>query len=192
MTYKERQRQAREEAILDAAQELFATNGYLATTLESVVSAVGISLPTLYLHFRSKEELAVRVSARTVGIARKKLSELSQDAHPDEALRNMVGWLLRRRFDPRHARQLDMTGMPFVWTHPLVRVEEEAIAKIFETVMEEGQRQGLVPSGVSVVVLSQLVNSVARDSRYELLIASGRTDLGTLVETILRLVLIDR
>lgn len=191
VSYKERQRQAREEAILDAAQELFAAHGYLATTLDSVVAAVGISLPTLYLHFRSKEELAVRVSARTVGDIRRHLEELSGAGNPDETLRRMVEWMLRRRFDPRQARQFDMTAMPFVWAHPLVRAEEEGIAEAFHGVLAEGQRRGLVRGGVSPIVLGQLMNSVPRDAAYELLIASGRIDLDTLVESVLCLVLLD-
>lgn len=189
VTFKERQRQAREEAILDAAQELFAAHGYLATTLDSVVATVGISLPTLYLHFRSKEELAVRVSARTVGDIRRHLEALSGTGNPDQSLRSMVDWMLRRRFDSRQARQFDMTGMPFVWAHPLVRTEEEGIAKAFEGVLAEGQRQGLVRAGVCSIVLSQLMNSVPRDATYERLIESGRIDLDTLIDSILCLVL---
>jgi AcrR family transcriptional regulator len=48
---------ARRSAILDAALEVFAANGYHASSLEEIAAAAGISKALIYEHFRSKREL---------------------------------------------------------------------------------------------------------------------------------------
>ena len=48
---------AKRDAILDAAQGLFLSVGYAATSMDSVASGAGVSKATIYAHFDSKEEL---------------------------------------------------------------------------------------------------------------------------------------
>lgn len=43
--------------ILDAAEELFARDGYAATSLRDIAAATGIQQPGLYKYFSSKEDL---------------------------------------------------------------------------------------------------------------------------------------
>lgn len=56
---RERQKQARRDAIFRAAARLFATRGYGATTVEDIAAAAGISVPTLYAYVASKADLMV-------------------------------------------------------------------------------------------------------------------------------------
>ena len=57
---------ARQEQILDAARRLFLTKGYEATTIEDVLTAVGIAKGTLYHHFPGKEAILDAIVLRTV------------------------------------------------------------------------------------------------------------------------------
>lgn len=50
--------------LLDAATELFYQDGIAATAVDKVVSFSGISKPTLYVHFRSKDHLIAAVLER--------------------------------------------------------------------------------------------------------------------------------
>jgi AcrR family transcriptional regulator len=52
-------------AILRAAEEVFRARGYSAATMQAVADTAGVSLPTVYLHFRSKPAL-VRSLAKLV------------------------------------------------------------------------------------------------------------------------------
>ena len=56
----------REDQILDAAARAFATRGYDCTSMQEIAQSVGLSKPTLYHYFRSKEEICTRLSVRTL------------------------------------------------------------------------------------------------------------------------------
>jgi len=61
---RERARTARREAILDAAQELIAAQGYHGMRMDSVAEAVELSKGTLYLYFENKDALCAAVATR--------------------------------------------------------------------------------------------------------------------------------
>lgn len=48
---------ARENAILDAARQVFAERGYHGSTMRDIAAAAGVATGTLYLYFPSKEAL---------------------------------------------------------------------------------------------------------------------------------------
>ena len=53
------------EKILDAAQRLFLTKGYEATTIQDIVDELGgLTKGAVYHHFKSKEEIISAVSDR--------------------------------------------------------------------------------------------------------------------------------
>jgi len=52
-----RRKESRPSELLQAALELFVERGFAATRLEDVASRAGVSKGTLYLYFRSKDEL---------------------------------------------------------------------------------------------------------------------------------------
>lgn len=54
--------------ILTAAADLFRARGYRATTLDEIARKVGVSKPTLYGYFRSKEELLAAIFHRTMSL----------------------------------------------------------------------------------------------------------------------------
>ena len=63
---RERERTARREAILDAAQELIASDGYHALRMDAVADAVELSKGTLYLYFENKDALCAGVATRLI------------------------------------------------------------------------------------------------------------------------------
>ncbi|WP_328358390.1 TetR/AcrR family transcriptional regulator [Mycobacterium sp. NBC_00419] len=52
--------------ILDAAAELFTVLGYAGTSTRAIADAVGIRQPSLYHHFKTKEEIACALLNQTV------------------------------------------------------------------------------------------------------------------------------
>ena len=55
------------ELLGDAADRLFATKGYQHTTLNDVAELAGLHVPTLYKHFKNKEELASASALTAIG-----------------------------------------------------------------------------------------------------------------------------
>src|SRR5476651_452957 len=61
-TYKEREKRRREREILLNARRLIYENGFDGFNMDDLADAVGISKPTLYQHFKSKEDLIIRAT----------------------------------------------------------------------------------------------------------------------------------
>lgn len=96
-TLKERQRQLREEAILEAAHELLAHKGYAAMSVDELAATVGISKATLYQHFASKDALAVRVVLRMLRQAEERMRAVDPRLPAIERLERMMREGLERR-----------------------------------------------------------------------------------------------
>ena len=54
----------RRALIEEAAARLFAERGYVATTVDDIVAAAGVSKPMLYRHFESKKQLQIKLLER--------------------------------------------------------------------------------------------------------------------------------
>ena len=54
---REAQKQLTRTRLLDAAAQLFARQGYAATTIEEIATAAGATRATFYLHFASKSDV---------------------------------------------------------------------------------------------------------------------------------------
>src|SRR5260221_10921258 len=61
---KEKQRQERENLILQVAEEVLLEKGYYETSMDEIAARVGIAKGTLYLHFARKEDLVFALLER--------------------------------------------------------------------------------------------------------------------------------
>ena len=61
---KERQRQEREELILQAAEDILLEKGYRDMLMDEIAACVGIAKSTVYMHFPSKDDLVVALIER--------------------------------------------------------------------------------------------------------------------------------
>jgi len=68
---KEREKQQRRNDIIDAAERLFFEKGYANATMDQVADAAELSKGTLYLYFKSKEDLYLAINIRGMAILEK-------------------------------------------------------------------------------------------------------------------------
>jgi TetR/AcrR family transcriptional regulator len=61
---KEREKEHRKEEILDAAQKVFFDKGLVTSTMDEIAEAAELSKGTLYLYYKSKEDLYLTVMMR--------------------------------------------------------------------------------------------------------------------------------
>ncbi len=78
---------ARKEKILDAAERLFAQDGYRATTMEGIATAVQMSKATVYSYFKDKDALFVAVAERFMN---RLVCAVKDSIDPNEPLRNAI------------------------------------------------------------------------------------------------------
>lgn len=135
------------DAILDATDRLLSKKGYKKMTIDDLAEAVGIGKGSIYLHFSSKEEIALshidriieRLKAELLKIAAKKLP-------PEERLRRMLTARVLFRFDSvQHYTQSLNDLLAALRPKLLARRENYFLeeAKIFASIVEEGQALGI-------------------------------------------------
>lgn len=113
LSFKNQAFKLRENAILDAATAVLSQKGYDLMTMDDVAGAVGISKPSLYKHFKSKEELVGEALIRLLDGALEYVAALDPALNPLQKLSALLEWALRVRLDG---------GLPFLpSTSPQVR-----------------------------------------------------------------------
>jgi TetR/AcrR family fatty acid metabolism transcriptional regulator len=82
---------AKREAILRAAIEVFARRGYFGAQVADIARAAGVAAGTVYLYFRSKDDLLVSIFDKTMKEAREEArAALQSIADPVERLRRIA------------------------------------------------------------------------------------------------------
>jgi AcrR family transcriptional regulator len=76
----------RREAVLAAAQTVFARLGYRGASTAEIAATCGCSEPVLYKHFAGKRDLFVAVLRRRSDTAQQHLEQLAESERPLEAL----------------------------------------------------------------------------------------------------------
>jgi TetR/AcrR family transcriptional regulator len=73
---KEREKETRKEAIIDAAQKVFFEKGLHLATMEEIAETAELAKGTLYLYYHSKEDLYLAVTMRGLDILRRMFKEV--------------------------------------------------------------------------------------------------------------------
>src|SRR5512137_2373811 len=65
---REREKRERRDSIIDAAEKIFFAKGFAATTMDEIAEAVELSKGTLYLYFKTKEDIYVDIVERCLHV----------------------------------------------------------------------------------------------------------------------------
>jgi TetR/AcrR family transcriptional regulator len=136
------------EAILDAAEPLFGSQGFAATTIKQIGAAAGLNPALIYYYFGSKEDLYRAILNRLFGtLAERGTERLATVTSPQEAIRALLALqsetMLRRPSLPRIlAREMADYGAAHA---------QEGIAHLSATLfsrlhalIQHGQRTGTI------------------------------------------------
>lgn len=96
-SFKERTRQYREDEILQHALNLIRINPTNDLKLDDLADAVGISKPTLYQHFASKDDLVAHIMLMAYDRFEQYMYTIP-NLPPLEQLQSALRWLLRERY----------------------------------------------------------------------------------------------
>jgi AcrR family transcriptional regulator len=135
------------DLILDAAERLLSQYGYQKMTMDALAQEVGIGKGTLYLHYKSKEEIALSHIDRIIYRILVKLQIVVHREGMDakEKLREMLLLRVLYRFDSVQHYTESLSGLladirPKLLARREIHFNMEA--KVFTEVLEEGKRIG--------------------------------------------------
>jgi len=151
------------DAILDATDSLLARYGYKKMTIDDLAREVGIGKGSVYLHFTSKEEIALSHIDRIIERLKSKLEAIAEKPLPaNERLKKMLIERVLYRFDSvQHYTQSLNELLSYLRPKLLERrkryFEEEA--GIFAAVISEGQALSVFAAGNAVDLAQTLITA---------------------------------
>jgi AcrR family transcriptional regulator len=109
---RDRRRQQLRDEILQAAQQLIAERGFAAMSMDELAAQAGISKPTLYLHFSSKEHVVAEVAVNRMQLLIEYIDQVPQQLTPFarllHVLRKIVSLHVAERALPLQAWSPDL------------------------------------------------------------------------------------
>lgn len=154
-SFKDQAFKLRENAILDAATVVLSSKGYDLMTMDDVAGAVGISKPSLYKHFKSKDELVGDAMVRLLDGAIEQVDALPQQLGASEKLEALLEWALRVRlggglpFLPStspHVRDMLMRNFKY-----MTRVLK--LNRMLESLVKQAQKEGQLDAALPTDVI---------------------------------------
>jgi len=135
------------DSILDATDKLLTRFGYKKMTIDDLAQEVGIGKGSVYLHFSSKEEIALSHIDRIIEKLKKRLFAIAAKPTPaDEKLREMLAERVLFRFDSVQHYSTSLNDLLAYIRESLLerrKIYFEEEAKIFGSVINEGKKSGI-------------------------------------------------
>jgi AcrR family transcriptional regulator len=157
---------AARDSILDAAERLFARQGFDSTTIKQIGAEAGVNSALLYYYFADKVALYHAVLARLIsGLAAEGMRRLQAVTGPREAVRALVEGQVEMLLERPHLPQLLVRELVDHEAMHAKGLITEHMARLFAAVCEAiraGQRAGvfrsdLEPRYAAVSTISQVV-----------------------------------
>ena len=144
------------EALLDATDRLLAERGYQKMTIDDLAREVGIGKGSVYLHFSSKEEIALSHIDRIVERLKERLKIIAgKDISQEAKLREMLLTRVLFRFDSVQHYTQSLNDLLSSLRPKLLARRENYFAEeaaIFAEVIERGQANGDFAGGDSIEI----------------------------------------
>ncbi|MEP7284362.1 MAG: TetR/AcrR family transcriptional regulator [Chloroflexota bacterium] len=142
-SYKEREKQRREQDILETAAQLLIERGYVNLNMDDLAETVGISKPTLYQHFKSKDELVAQIVIRNFALMEERIAE-SMQGTPLNCLELLMREILKSRYS--ELNPMNMMDHETVWkvmrSHPIIAEYRQRSSAGMHTLVEKAKAAG--------------------------------------------------
>lgn len=176
------------EAILRAAIRVFAHNGYFNSKVADIAREAGVADGTVYLYFKSKEEILHSIFDRSVdravADARKEVENI---ADPREKLRRIAHLHLERLGDDR-----DLAVVFQVELRGSTKFMEEFSAagfavylSLIRSTFEEGQQAGLFRADLNAKVVAKILFGALDEMATNWILSKRRYKLAPMADQVL-------
>ena len=134
-----------QQAIVTTAADLFARNGFGATSLDDIGVALGVTKGALYYHIKNKEEILKLIFMTVLAVSEEPLRQIAlSEVAPAEKLNRAIAHHAAVAADRSPAmtvfyrEDVHLTG-PFARE---IATRKKAYERLFEEIIEEGVRLG--------------------------------------------------
>ncbi|HEX2908689.1 MAG TPA: TetR/AcrR family transcriptional regulator [Phototrophicaceae bacterium] len=156
-SFKDRVKQQREQEILRAAGHIICEQGYSHLNMDTLAEMVGVSKPTLYQHFASKDELFTRVMVDSMEALEAHVLEHTTGT-PLQRLETLLRSLIKRSYEPdslianlRSEHILEILGSEAVAAH------KARMLALLSQIIDTGKTQGQIKSEVPTIMVVHLL-----------------------------------
>ncbi len=155
--YKEEKRQA----ILDAAAQCFAEKGYNETTVDDIAKASGTSKGSIYIYFKSKEELFHLLNEKRTEKYFEIKDQLKQLDGATKKVNHLFQYFLSGKTDEEDFNQIAVQFEFWIYIskgdhQKLFDERAERFTRFLEEIIEEGVETGEFREDVQVSEFSRL------------------------------------
>ena len=189
--FKERQRRAREEAILDAAAEMLRARGFQAMSMEEIAARVGIAKGTIYLHFASKDALAAALVARGIAALTTCIDGLDPDLPILERLDRILHAMLGGAVQHDHGAPFLDSAAPEL--KRLIETDERCAELVrglrarLTALIDEGQRREEIDPRQPATVLVGALFALLSPRSYSQMLATADIPVPAVNDALIRL-----
>lgn len=167
-----RRKQARPRELLDAAMDLFVDKGFAAARAEDIAARAGVSKATLYLYFRSKEDLLNALIAERFAFCIAIDAHVTTDARTSHDLLRDVLTAWRSALMESHAGGIfklvltEVRNFPALaefWSHEVIEPARRLVSAIVVRGIDRGEFRPVDPDlVVHALVLPILIMCLHR------------------------------
>ncbi|HLZ60424.1 MAG TPA: TetR/AcrR family transcriptional regulator [Ktedonosporobacter sp.] len=170
---REKQRQEREELILQVAKEVLLEKGYYEASMDEIATRVGIAKGTLYLHFAKKEDLVV---ALLEGELKSSLRSIERIRQTEASPREKLTLILHSMYQNLWSKQTSLLSVLFTSTDFKAVLKEKygtVFHRISEQIMallQEGKASGQFDPAIPDEILTSMFFCVCSPRAYQHLV----------------------
>jgi AcrR family transcriptional regulator len=98
---REREREARKDAVLDAAREILLEKGFRGTTTKAIAARCELSEATLFFYFNNKDEILASLLFESIGFWGEGLDKIARSSIDSEKKLNQI-WRFHEKVNDEH------------------------------------------------------------------------------------------
>jgi len=142
--------------IVEKATELFARDGFGATSLDDIAEALGVSQAALYYHIKNKEEILRHIYLTILNVSEEPLRSIA--AAPHLSAREKLHRAIEHHVKVAADRSPAMSVFYREWSHltgPFaneIKMRQKAYERYFEQIIQEGIATGVFAAAIDVKI----------------------------------------
>ncbi|MCD8217093.1 MAG: TetR/AcrR family transcriptional regulator [Clostridiales bacterium] len=175
-----RQQQALEtkNKIFETARRLFREHGITQTSIQMIVSEVGVSIGTFYLYFKSKEEIIAAIYSTEEEFLVNHAKMIEGDNCREKIINFLAG-------NAKHIAEdgLEVLRQLYQPTNPYLMKRSPAIQKSLTELLQEGIASGELKAGIPIDEMSDCLMQLSCGIIFDYILRDGEYDIESRTRT---------